>query len=168
MSPTRVGHMTGYAWREFVELARIETDECVLWPYSKISGGYGRVRDPSTGTVRRVTHLALERRGHSRPFPKAEAAHGPCHNPACFNYRHLSWATRQENEAHKHRDGTTNRGERHGMAKLKESDVGRIRKMRADGVLISQIAREMGVHRNTIYRIVGPRNRPGNWEWVAR
>lgn len=92
--------------RAFEELAALETDECVVWPYGK-SGGYGMIRHEGRPT--QVHRLALLRRT-PLPFEGAVACHAPqiCHNRACMNYRHLRWATQVENVADKKVDGTAN------------------------------------------------------------
>jgi HNH endonuclease len=88
----------------FEELVLIETDDCVVWPHGTDKGGYGVVR--FDGFTRPVHRVALERHVGPPPTPEHKAAHGPCHNRRCMNYRHLSWKTNAENLADKLRDGT--------------------------------------------------------------
>lgn len=96
-------------WAEFLRLAALETDDCVIWPYAK--GGYktrpyGQLR--RDGKILRVHVEALRLRvpqpppGRHGPY---EVCHGPCHNSLCMNYRHLSWGTRSQNVRDRWRDG---------------------------------------------------------------
>ena len=119
---------SGWAPEEFDRLVAIETDECVAWPYTK-RRGYGVIKDAG---VARDTHvLALERRVGPRP-PGMDAAHGPCNNKACMNYRHLRWKTRKENLADRHRDGTFT------QAKLTQEAVRDIRRSTATPAALSE------------------------------
>jgi len=123
---------------EFHRLRAIETDDCVEWPYAK-ARGYGYVL--SEGRRWRTHRLALVLATDENPFD-LDAAHGPCHNRACMNVRHLSWKTRSQNALDMNRDGTMPR------AKLIEAQVIEIlsstepRQVLADryGVAISTIS----------------------------
>lgn len=84
----------GEPQRFFDENVGRETDDCIVWPFGKDKDGYG-VLPPN----RRVHQVACELHG-PKPHPKMEAAHS-CHNPSCFNPRHLSWKTRLKNEQEK-------------------------------------------------------------------
>lgn len=133
--------------QEFDQLRSIETDECVIWPYADDQHGYGRVR---YGGRIRVTHrLALALATRIDP-PHLHAAHGPCHKPACMNVRHLSWKTREENQADRVRDGTDNRGENSHSAKLTEAQAIEIIESTDSP---ATLAERFGVNRDQIYRI---------------
>lgn len=76
-----------------------------------------------------------------------------CHNdgnPANNHLSNLRWDTSKNNHADKVRHGTTNRGERCGMAKLTEAQV---RAIRSDTRLHRVIADEYGVRSSAISRI---------------
>lgn len=91
---------------------------CVVWRYGVGSHGYGVL----TAVGRNFTAPALALTIFKGPRPPGtEAAHGPCGNKLCFHPDHLSWESRSVNQGdHRLRDGTDNRGEKHGQAKLTE------------------------------------------------
>ena len=129
-----------------------ETDDCILWPFSG-KNGYGSLEiDGATASAHRVI---CERINGPAPTPLHHAAHS-CGNGAlgCVNKRHLSWKTRAENEADKITHGTSNRGQRHGMAKLKEDEVIDIRARAQRGETPREIAEIYGVCRSTISGII--------------
>jgi hypothetical protein len=76
-----------------------------------------------------------------------------CNNSNCVNPKHIYFGTHVENEADKILAGTTNRGCRHGMAKLKEADIPIIRKLN-ETLTQLQSSRLFGVHRSQIGRII--------------
>jgi hypothetical protein len=87
------------------------------------------------------------------PCPEGmEACHGDG-NPANNRLDNLRWDTPSANNLEKRKHGTDQSGERHGQHKLFIEDVRRIRSFR--GVYGSQIklAREYGIHRDTVRKI---------------
>jgi hypothetical protein len=60
-----------------------------------------------------------------RPTPKHDAAHNDGKKPNCHR-DNIAWKTRAENEADKVLHGTSNRGERNGMAKLTDAQTAEI------------------------------------------
>lgn len=144
----------GEAWATFEHLSSMETDECVLWPFATHAFGYGMVSVPGSRKVTTVHRLALERRLPPPPG-QVDAAHGPCHNPACLNYRHLRWASRKENEQDKLRDGTHQWGERNHMARLSFADVQVIRSMSS----ASEAAAAFGISLSHARDIIAGRKR---------
>ena len=85
--------------------------------------------------------------------PGMECCHndGNASNNALDNLR---WGTHAENEADKVLHGTTNRGERNGLAKLQASDVHRIRLLAEVGVLKKRIAEMFGISGHQVGDIV--------------
>jgi hypothetical protein len=119
--------------------------------------GYPRVTlysgSPRTPRDRAVHHLVLE--AFVGPCPEdMEARHGPGGRTDA-RLVNLCWGTRTDNNtADKLRDGTDNRGERHGNAKLTAEAVITIRRRAAAGELQKVLAREFGVARQTISTVV--------------
>lgn len=136
------------------------TPECMIWPYSTGSAGYGQVT--LNGHHRTVHVLACIAHHGPRP-PGMEAAHGPCHDRRCWNGRHLSWKTRAENAADRLRDGTAPRGERNPYAKLTAAAVIAIRSEHAAGHLQREIAVRHGVTQRTVSDVV----RRNTWAHVG-
>ena len=135
-------------WPEFVALAALETDDCVLWPHGGSAAGYGQVQKFG---VKVYTHReALLSR---QPAPAGmETAHS-CRNRNCMNYRHLRWATPAENQLDRVRDGTDNRGERHGLARHTNAEVLAIKAELAAGQRNIDIAQRFGVDRHWVAKI---------------
>lgn len=150
--PTGIGgsDMTNVSKRdEFERLLLIETNECVLWPFGRNGGGYGRARFDGSD---RLTHVvALERRGGPRP-PGTEACHTPgigCQKH-CMNYRHLRWDSHRNNLADAVSEGTVKNGERHPCHRLTEDDVREIRRLPGPDLAI---AARYGMSQEHISRI---------------
>jgi hypothetical protein len=103
----------------------------------------------------------------------AEAFIGPC--PEGQEVRHgpngkldnrasqLCYGTRRDNKADQLRDGTLNRGELHGKHKLRDADIGDIRRRVAAGEVQRAIAREYGVCFQTICLIASRKT----WRHIA-
>lgn len=141
----------------FDKMMMVDTDDCIVWPYSRNSSGYGRICSDL------VHRMACEEENGPPPSDRHEAAHKPeCHNPACFNRRHVYWATPSQNQMDRIANGTSNRGGRYRNSKLKEADVRKIRKLLSMGMLHREIADQYKIARTVITRI-GNRTR---WGWV--
>lgn len=153
--PLGGGPDKGAAAAYFAANVMTVVDECKIWPYSKVSG-YGRV---TIGGRKYLVHvLACEAWHGPLPDPAWDAAHGPCHQRACFNGAHLSWKSRAANMADRDRDGTGTKGEAHKKAKLREVDIPVIRARRAAGDMLVTIAADFGVSPMAIAEIVHGRN----------
>jgi hypothetical protein len=147
----------GMPMQFFEQALTHRSDECLLWPYGKMTGGYGCLW--SDGRTNHVHRLVCIRVYGEPPTAEHEAAHS-CNVHACVNPRHLRWDTRKGNEADKILHGTSNRGERNGNAKLTAADVLAIRSQ--PHRLQRDLAREYGVSWATIQRV----RRRENWTWL--
>ena len=149
--------MTNYDWLKRAVLT--PTDDCIIWPYAKSDQGYGAVK--VDGRLHHAHRLALSTVSDP-PTEKHHAAHGPCHNRACVNPRHLSWRTPAKNAADKKRDGTHLTNEAHGSCRLSDADVARIRSLykgKGEGPTQKELAARFGCHQVHISRIVSGRQR---------
>lgn len=111
------------------QLAAEPTDRCMIWPFHVDKDGYGLIYGARAkkGTVSRVHVIACEQINGPRPYRGAQVRHGPCRTPACFNPRHLSWGTGQQNQDDRVRDGTAPVGVGNPRHKLTEAEVLAIR-----------------------------------------
>lgn len=136
-------------------------DDCLVWPFSRDSSGYAHIW--YRGKQRKVCRLVCES-VHGAPRASDEAAHS-CGNGAsgCVTPNHLRWATRRENEADKKFHGIlfATRGETHGMARLTEADVLKIRSM-AGTVKQSAIAAAFKISPSYVSDI----QRGRRWGWL--
>ncbi len=137
-----------------------ETDDCVEWPYSGNMQGYGKVW--MAGKLRHTHSIACTYAHGPAPTPHHEVAHS-CGNRRCMNYRHLRWATHQENLAEMVAAGRSTRGERNPSAKLTDQAVRSIRARRSAGERASDLAAEFGVQPRAITDIC----RGKTWQHVT-
>ena len=135
-------------------------DACILWPYTRVGLGYGRVRH--NGSMQLAHRLVCEMVHGAPPSPTHHAAHR-CGVHACISKHHLRWLTNSANEADKVLHGLSNRGERASTAKLTREQVHSIRKAYDDGQeLTAEIGSRFGVNQSTVSQI-GLRNK---WKWL--
>ena len=128
-----------------------KTETCWLWTASKDAKGYARF---STGGRKGKSHSA-HRTAYELwvgQIPDNLVVRHKCKNKDCVNPEHLETGTQVDNEADKVRDGTTNRGERCGTAKLTNEQVADIR--RRVGQKGVELAKEFGVSKATISQIL--------------
>lgn len=141
-SGRKVGEGRGLAWlrESFLQ----QTDDCILWPFSLGSKGYGQI---GIGRSNRLAHRVSCELAHGpAPSPDHQAAHS-CGDRRCVNPRHLRWATVKENAADRIVHGTHLEGETAGRAKLTNRQAGAIR---SDNRPSRVIAAEYGVSRGCI------------------
>jgi hypothetical protein len=137
-----------------------DEDECLVWPLSKTSAGYGRVTidGRTTSAHRHICEIVYG----SPPTSNHVAAHscGKGHT-GCVNKRHLRWATHKENQDDRLIHGTHNRGEKYGRSKLTESQVREILSLKGSDTQTS-IAKKYGVSLQNVNDIM----RRKNWAWI--
>jgi hypothetical protein len=104
--PLGGGISPGEALAYFQAHVEDDTEECIVWPYATSGGGYGQIR--LRGQLHHVHVLACEHHYGPMPEPGMMAIHAPvvCHNPPCFNWRHLRWGTQKQNMGDITLDGT--------------------------------------------------------------
>lgn len=132
----------------------------------------GQILNPTKGTYylevrlagKNVTVHSLVAKAFLGPRPAGMVVrHGPggqLDNRLC----NLCYGTFAENQADRRRDGTSNRGERHGHAKLTEDKVLEARRLVAAGPrgTLFALARRWGVNRTALSAAV----RGVTWGWL--
>ena len=66
----------------------------------------------------------------------------------------LKWGTPKQNQADRVTHKTSNRGEAHPHAKLSDADVGRMRRLRADGWSCEKLANRFSLNESYVYKVV--------------
>jgi len=137
-----------------------DSDECLLWPFSKTKEGYGKVGVGSD--VLLVTRFAYET--FVGPVGDKWVLHR-CDNPACYSPRHMFLGTHEDNMADmtkKGRQAKTGKahGETHPWSKLTQEQVDEIRRVYDRTKYhtgATDLARRFGVHPSTIRSIAAGR-----------
>ncbi len=144
--------------RNFLNIALKTTDRdaCIIWPFDAVvnkecisqdSGRYPRIKHMGRSTL--VNRLVCEEEHGPPPTPKHEAAHS-CDRSLCINRFHLSWQTKQANNADQRGKHPKPKGEASPSAKLDKADIIAIRGMIADGARQRVIAEHFGVSQTCI------------------
>lgn len=130
---------------------------CWLWT-GKPRNGYGQFHVRSLGMM-----VPAHRAGYALfkgPIPEgALVRHGGCHNSKCVNPDHMELGTHADNMRDRARDGTSNRGERNGMARLTEAEVRAIRR----GLVRGQPYRDLGKQFKVSDSVIGDIARGKTW-----
>jgi hypothetical protein len=155
----------GSAWhfyREAVQTCEAgPNDPCLIWPFARDEAGYG-ILGRGKGRTKSVSRRICEETYGLPPTPEHETAHSCGRgNDGCVTIGHLRWATRAENMADRLIHGTSNRGARHGMAKLTEADVVQIRNL-CGHHFQREIAERFGIDQSTVSDI----RRRKLWAWL--
>lgn len=132
-----------FATRGFIEkaLSAGQRRRCIIWPFSKLPKGYGRIEWEGKGAL---VHRIVCKRAHGpAPTNRHVAAHS-CGNASCCNPHHIRWATPKENSADQELHDTARKGADRAGAKLTEAQVIEMRAMKG-GMSYPQIARRYGI-----------------------
>lgn len=142
----------GYPGYRVSDDGRVEGKRDFITPRER--NGYLRVwmkREDGMFKWRPVHLLVLTVFVGAKPFPKAEGAHvnGKMQDNRVGN---LAWSSRHENENHKRKAGTQPKG---GFQAQVSGDVAScVLANFAAGFSRSRVARELGIHRRTVARII--------------
>ena len=124
-----------------------ETDECIIWPFSKTPAGYPKITINSRS---RLLHRVICEEQHGPPLSVNYHAAHSCGNPSCVNKRHLSWKTPKQNCADKLKHGTQHRGENVYNASMSNEVA---RKIKFDQRRNRVIANHYGVREDVVCNI---------------
>lgn len=143
-----------------------DEDSCWDWTGSTTGSGYGEI------TVRKPVIMIASRASWelaNGPIPAGLEICHSCDRPSCVRPSHLSAETHAVNMADMYAKGrrlpTSLKGEAHPLAKLDPPTVLLIRRLRADGKLLREIASETGLGKSTVSRIINEDPR-GGWAHV--
>lgn len=133
---------------DYVDIRGI--DECWSWKRSIGADGYGKFCDQyKTFHASRWAYLNFW-----GAVPCGQHVCHTCDNRACVNPNHLFAASQKENIQDAVRKGRMAHGESNGNTSLKASDVVDIRQRYFDGETQSAIAKEYGMTRGGVWRLV--------------
>lgn len=148
----------GYLW--IVEQIGHQGDDCLLWPFSCCTPGYG------TFMFEGKTHLAhrwMCERIHGRPPGDGYHAAHSCGNRRCVNPKHLDWKTQSNNQLDRLEHGTNNKT----RTKITHLQAKQIRQLRGAETGIETAAR-YGITESNVrliqdgktWRTIGRKQRP--------
>lgn len=131
--------------------------ECLIWPHSKLTNGYGTVQTKYGG--KRIASRVMCEKAHGQPEEKGMQAAHNCGNGhlGCVNPLHLRWDTVSGNSRDRIKHGTMLFGEKAPWSKLTEEQA---KYIKGDGAKIkaSILAKEFNVSASHVYSIRQGRN----------
>lgn len=118
-------------------------NSCWEWQGTKVQDGYGHFKYRKK--IYKAHRVSYEI--HHGPIPKGLQVCHTCDNPCCWNPAHLWLGTSADNTADRDRKGrhVPVPGEAQGSSKLTDADVLEIRRLRAAGVKLAEIAAHFGI-----------------------
>lgn len=128
----------------------VDENGCFNWSGYRNNAGYGVIR--LEGSLHRVTRLVCEY-VHGKVPLKGEDVRHKCDNPSCVNPEHLLVGSRLDNVRDMIERGRNLVGTKCPWAKLTKEQADSIRQRRASGERSVDLAKEFGVHPNTIYTV---------------
>lgn len=137
-------------------------DQCIIWPFSRDRNGYALMRIKARSNL--AHRYICEKANGPQPFEGSVVRH-QCGsgNLGCVNPAHLVWGTMLENQKDRLVHDTHNRGERHGLSKLRNEEAIEISRRAKAGESSRYIASEFGISRATVRDIAAGRS----WSWLS-
>ncbi len=127
---------------------------CWEWTAHKNWLGYGRIGESVTRKIlyaHRVSYTI-----HYGPIPDGLCVLHKCDNPGCVRPDHLFLGTEKDNAIDRQNKGRSNpcKGERHGRAKVTDSDIREMRRLDKLGWAHADIARRFGLSQPQVSGII--------------
>lgn len=150
-------------WRKDFPPPTPQPTPCVIWQGSVDPDGYGRRKAVRPGAHKAQTvgvHRWVVEKMLGRRLRTHEVIMHLCDNRLCFRYDHLQIGTIADNNADRDAKGRLVQvaqhmnGETNGRAKLTRANVNKIRRDYQAGVKMATLAKEYGVARSAIHKIV--------------
>ncbi len=154
-------------WKDRIERAtRVDTATgCIVWT-GYLNVGYGRIR---RGGKKELVHRVVWEEAHG-PIPDGLIVrHAVCDNRACVNLEHLALGTHADNMKdmvehgrsakgdkiflRQHPERAARPGAQNGMSKLTARDVLEMRRLRSEGMKLSDLAQKFGVVKSAVSAI---------------
>ena len=142
--------MDEYDFERFMSYVN-KTDNCWLWTGTLNTDGYGHFDLAGKGYG---THRLLYIHCYGTIDDGLDVRH-KCLPKNCCNPSHLELGTKAQNAQDRVRDGTDNRGEKHGKAKLTAHQILQIRARATESRIT--LTQEFGVSQTTISNIIARR-----------
>lgn len=140
-----------YARTFFYAALASETDECIVWPFSRDAKGYAMFALP--GYKSRRGHRLIYQIATGETLGHEELVMHSCDNPPCLNPRHLSKGTNADNLGDMVRKGRSHHGQRHYMTRLSEDQARQVRELRRRGVPSTAVAEQFGISASSVRSI---------------
>lgn len=141
--------------RFWAKVDRKGPDDCWQWLGALFQdSGYGQFRIPANNLR---AHRVCWEISYGAQIPQGMHICHTCDNPPCVNPGHLFVGTNNENVADKIQKGRQPIGTAHGQSKLTNDQI---KVIRASTKTWTELMREFGVCRSTIWRVV----RRVNWK----
>lgn len=139
-----------------IELARMDkVDGCWIWKGTRAPNGYGRFFvGRFDHQVRWMPAHRFSWDYHHGPIPLGLCVCHTCDQKLCINPAHLFIGTHGENMRDRNEKRRQARGEGHGVAKLDDLTVQWIRSQHRSGRGHKRIARDLGVNKSTVARVL--------------
>ncbi len=154
----RVQELPSLETRLWEKVEKRAPNEC--WPFTGATArGYGRI---GVGYDTENAHrVVLKLTAGPPPAPDSQGRH-LCGNPICCNPAHLAWGDQSANQMDRVIHGTSNRGTRHGMAKLTENEIREIRRRCRRGETQRSVGADYGINQQSVSEIVNRKT----WGWL--
>lgn len=138
--------------QRFLEKVRITERGCWEWTAARDAKGYGHV---SVGGIVERAHRVAHRM-FVAPTDSFLVCHH-CDNPPCVNPTHLFLGSDSDNMTDAQSKGRLRQprlsGERHPQARLTDEEIAEVRRLRAEGVAATDVARRFGMSRSYVDQV---------------